>query len=384
MSKDAEIIIAGAGLAGSTVLRHILTHPSTNDQSIIVVDKDSDAKNDKTWCFWSFEDSFVRSHINHRWDKISLKGKNHTSVYTLNNHHYQCIKSDRYLDASRALSIRPNVKWISANVEDFYHDGNQSVVKTNQGELRSTIVLQSCLKPKPIENQFNRISLLQHFLGWEIETDSDVFDPSRAIIMDFNTSQKHGFAFVYVLPFSSRKALVEYTLFTGELLNETEYTQAIEEYLIDHFDLESNSWKLLRSEYGIIPMEDVRYPAWWDTGILNMGIHAGQAKASTGYAFSRIQRYSAMIASSLASRNMQDLNQHSSRRFMYYDRLILWMLKNKPEQVPGIFLRLFSGNSADKMLDFLDEQTHFGQELGIFYTTQWRYFFEAIIKSARK
>ncbi len=384
MSKDAEIIIAGAGLAGSTVLRHLLTHPSTKEYSIIVIDRDYDLKNDKTWCFWSFEDAFVRSHLHAKWDTISLRGQDQSSAYKLSNHHYQCIKSDEYLKESRALAKnKVNVQWLSAQIEDFYHDGNISVVNTDQGELRSTLILQSTLKSKPTVVQSNRISLLQHFLGWEIETEEDVFDPSTAIMMDFNTSQKYGFAFVYVLPFNNRKALIEYTLFTEELLDESDYNEAIQEYISEILKLKSESWKITRIEFGIIPMEDVRYPAWWDKGILNLGVHGGQAKASTGYTFSRIQRYSAMVVNSIASRSMQDLKQQSSSRFMYYDRLILWMLKNKPEQVPGIFLRLFSHNSADRVLEFLDEQTHLGQELGIFYSTRWRYFIEAIIKSGR-
>lgn len=384
MSKDAEIIIAGAGLAGSTVLRHLLSHPATKDKSILVVDRDQTIHNDKTWCFWSFEDAFVRFHTHKKWNNIALKSNDYQSVYELKHHSYQCIKSGDYLEATRSLAKQGNVKWIVANVEDFFHNGEKSVVKTDQGELRSTLILQSCLKSKPIAGQNNSISLLQHFLGWEIELDTDTFDPDTAVFMDFQTSQKHGFAFVYVLPFNKRKALVEYTLFTAQLLGESDYVEALEEYLTTQLNLPSGSWKITRTEFGIIPMEDIRYEPWWDKGILNMGLNAGQPKASTGYTFSRIQRYSALVTSSIASRNMQDLNQQSSKRFMFYDRLILWMLREKPEQVPGIFLRLFAKNSPDRVLDFLDEQTHFGQELGIFYTTRWRYFIEAIIKSVRK
>jgi len=384
MSKDAEIIIAGAGLSGSTVLRHLLTHPKTKDQSILVVEKETNIQNDKTWCFWSFEDAFVRSKIHKKWETISLRSNSGPAVYTLRDHQYQCIKSDEYLIASRAVCQLPNVTWVSAKVEDFHHNGEHAVVKTDQGELRSTLILQSCLKTEPIGNQLKSISLLQHFLGWEIELEEDTFDSETAIFMDFNTSQKHGFAFFYVLPFSKRCALVEYTLFTAQLLNESDYIESIEEYLSTQLKIDSGNYSITRREFGVIPMEDVRYPAWWDKGILNMGLNAGQAKASTGYTFSRIQRYSAMVASGIASRNMQDLNQQSPSRFMFYDRLILWMLKEKPQQVPEIFLRLFDRNSADKILAFLDEQTHFGQELSIFYSTRWRYFIEAIIKSSHK
>ncbi|MEJ0032900.1 MAG: lycopene cyclase family protein [Bacteroidota bacterium] len=45
--------------------------------------------------------------------------------------------------------------------------------------------------------------------------------------MDFRPSQEHGATFAYVLPFSENSALVEYTLFTKDLLNPEEYNEAL-------------------------------------------------------------------------------------------------------------------------------------------------------------
>ncbi|NDA64318.1 MAG: lycopene cyclase, partial [Chitinophagia bacterium] len=52
--------------------------------------------------------------------------------------------------------------------------------------------------------------LLQHFKGWMIETSEDCFDPDKATFMDFRVSQQSGTTFVYVLPVTNRRALVEY------------------------------------------------------------------------------------------------------------------------------------------------------------------------------
>ena len=49
--------------------------------------------------------------------------------------------------------------------------------------------------------------LLQHFVGWEIETKNDVFDPATVEFMDFRGPQHHEARFMYVLPFAPRKAL---------------------------------------------------------------------------------------------------------------------------------------------------------------------------------
>jgi lycopene beta-cyclase len=380
--QDAEIIVAGSGLAGSTVLRHLLSHPSTQDKQILVVDRNHSASNDKTWCFWSDEDDFTESLVAHSWRSITVADTTGVYRYKLDQHRYKCIRSEDYLRACRnVIDAHSNVTRLNADILGFAKDETKSIVKTNVGDLRSTLVLQSVLKPEPIAKQRVPISLLQHFLGWEIETTHDVFDPEVAMFMDFRTDQKHGFAFVYVLPYSKRHALVEYTLFTPSTLEMANYEAALHSYIGDVLRLSSSGWKITRTEYGVIPMEDTKYPAWYTRGVLNMGMNGGQSKPSTGYTFSRVQHFAFEVAKSVTKRSMQDLNQQSSNRFMIYDRLILWLLRENPQVVPGIFVRLFEKNGADKMFKFLNEDTHLGEELSIMASTEWRHFFKAIWRS---
>jgi lycopene beta-cyclase len=379
---DAEIIVAGSGLAGSTVLRHLLSHPSTQEKEILVVDRDHAVRNDKTWCFWSDEDPFTEALVAHRWNWITIADSKGVYRHKLDKHDYKCIRSEDYLGACKTvIDSHPNVKRLTSDILEITHDGKKSTLKTSAGDLRSTLILQSVLKPNPIARQRTPISLLQHFLGWEIETNHDVFDPEVAMFMDFRTDQKHGFAFVYVLPYSKRHALVEYTLFTPSTLAMADYEAAMNAYIRDVLHLSASSWKITRTEYGVIPMEDTKYPAWYAHGVLNMGMNGGQSKPSTGYTFSRVQRYALEVAKAVTKRSMQDLNQQSANRFLLYDRLILWLLKEKPEVVPGIFVRLFEKNGADRMFQFLNEDTHIVQELSIMASTQWRYFFKAIWRS---
>lgn len=381
-SQDAEIIVAGAGLAGSTILRHLVRLPGLQDKDILVVDRNHEVATDKTWCFWSDEDEFTESLVAHRWKTVALADASGVYRYALKDTTYKCIRSEDYLGACRAEIDRySNVRRVSASVTGYGHDGSKATVITSDGELRATLVLQSVNKPQPIAKQRNPISLLQHFLGWEIEVDHDVFNLDEALIMDFRTDQKHGFAFVYVLPYSKRRALVEYTLFTAELLDRNDYESALKTYVRDILRISELHWKTIRSEYGVIPMEDTLYPAWIERGVLNMGMNGGQSKPSTGYTFSRIQRYAVEVAKGIATRNMQDLNQLSPKRFLFYDRLILWLLREDPTVVPGIFIRLFEKNGADRVFKFLSEETHFGQELAIMASTRWRHFFRAIWRS---
>ena len=77
-------------------------------------------------------------------------------------------------------------------------------------------------------------ALLQHFLGYEITSNHDVFNPDTAILMDFRCDQSHGVHFIYYLPFTQRRALVESTLFSTSLVSEDFYDKAIKHYLANN------------------------------------------------------------------------------------------------------------------------------------------------------
>ena len=77
--------------------------------------------------------------------------------------------------------------------------------------------------------------MLQHFLGQEIEVERPVFDDSTAILMDFRVDQTHGMHFIYLLPFSPTRALVESTLFSTKILEDEFYIDSINQYLSSHY-----------------------------------------------------------------------------------------------------------------------------------------------------
>ena len=73
--------------------------------------------------------------------------------------------------------------------------------------------------------------LQQHFLGWTITTPTPTFKADEIVFMDFDIPQKNTTQFMYILPFSPNKALVEYTLFSPQLLEKSAYEKALKEYL---------------------------------------------------------------------------------------------------------------------------------------------------------
>ena len=112
--------------------------------------------------------------------------------------------------------------------------------------------------------------------------------------MDFSISQQYGTTFMYVLPIAPNKALVEYTLFTEELLNDATYTIALKKYIQENLGIEE--YAITHEEFGQIPMTNFTFPNQ-QGNIIYIGIAGGQAKGSSGYAFQFIKKQNELIHS---------------------------------------------------------------------------------------
>jgi lycopene beta-cyclase len=95
---------------------------------------------------------------------------------------------------------------------------DHTVVVTDQGVFSAPQVFSSLFDPKKITNQSKYPVLKQHFIGWFINAPKGSFDPDKILFMDFNIPQKQQTRFLYLLPQNDRQALVEYTLFSKDLL----------------------------------------------------------------------------------------------------------------------------------------------------------------------
>ena len=95
------------------------------------------------------------------------------------------------------------------------------------GELIDSYLFNSIYNQNGVNRQSKYQLLQQHFVGWFIQTETPVFNPEQATFMDFSVAQKGNTRFMYVLPVSETEALLEYTLFSKELLPKEEYETEI-------------------------------------------------------------------------------------------------------------------------------------------------------------
>jgi lycopene beta-cyclase len=417
-----DVIIAGAGIAGLSLAAYITAEFGDNLR-ILIADRDFSPIADRTLCFWDASSLPPGILPDYSWKSFETTGLVDSSTHfsPLETYQYHCVRSERYLASlMTTLTKIPSISWISCSIEGF-SDDDFPTMHTSSGDYVAPHIFQSVRfesKNKFIKQSNDNLdsgsdnpitsALKQHFVGLEIEVNPDKFPnkfhADRVTLMDFRVDQQDGVGFMYILPFSANQALIEYTLFSQKLLPDEVYISEIHRYLSDHFALEVQDFTVIRREKGNIPMEMNALGSDEDSisGIVPIGVVSGITKPTTGYTFSRIHRRNKAIVAQLATHHRlspapntttppsttstpspksQTPLTSTSRRFRFYDQLLLHILSSTPEIAPEIFATLFRRNSADSILHFLDEKSTLWQEIRIFATLPKWPFLRAVWNS---
>lgn len=375
MNQHYEYIISGAGLAGLSLLMRLMQHKAFNHKKILVVDKAPKNQNDHTWCFWEQQPGLFEPAVYHQWQQVHFYSSHYSSLIDLAPYHYKMIRSiDFYNYVLEEAAKHANIIFKYATVEAAGNEGSKGLVIAGGERFTADYVFNSILFAKPVIPA-NKYYLLQHFKGFVIETKKSVFNPSEATLMDFRVSQHHGATFVYLLPVSPNRALVEYTLFTKELLPDNEYTSALHDYISTY--LKINDYTIIDEEYGVIPMTDVAFVRQIGR-IINIGTAGGRTKGSSGYTFQFIQKHSEKLISEILKYGYPK-NEESfmNKRFKIYDSTLLNILSNNKLPCNKIFADLFQKNPVDRVLRFLDNETTLEDEINIMSTLPQSVFMKA-------
>jgi lycopene beta-cyclase len=348
------------------------------DKKILLIDKESKNKNDRTWCFWETQPGFFEDIVYKKWDTISFLSDDFSATMNISPYQYKMIKGiDFYSYCFDEIKKNPGIEILNGNLCAGYPHKEGVTIKIDG----KTIHLDSATVFNSIANLENKlpgeIKLLQHFKGWIIESAKPVFDPRIASIMDFRVHQDHGTTFAYTLPFSETKALVEYTLFTKTLLEQQQYDVELKKYLAEILKLEN--YTVLDTEFGVIPMTNRKFE-FQNNGVFNIGTAGGQTKASSGYTFQFIQKQSQIIIDSLIKGSSLKQMPSTPKRFRFYDNTFLYILYHRKLQGKDIFTRMFAKNDPIQVLKFLDNESTLKEELKIISTLPTFPFLKAALK----
>ncbi|SHJ48875.1 lycopene cyclase family protein [Aquimarina spongiae] len=357
-----DYIITGMGASGLMFAYRLVSDPYFDDHSILLIDKVSKDQNDRTWCYWDLTDGDWDAILHKRWDNIyfgSTTYKEHTAILP---YQYKMIQGKDFYDfILKKIASKTNVSIAKETLVALNEKGSYAEVVTDQTTYQAGKVFNSVILSDAYKKQQQFPLLNQHFLGWFIKTETDIFDDQEATFMDFTVDQKGNTRFMYVLPTSKREALFEYTLFSEDLLEEKEYEEAIVSYL------ESKgikNYQIVEKEKGCIPMTSYEFKKFNSTNIIHMGTAGGWTKASTGYTFAISSKKTKRLVAYIKGNT--DLSKFEKRtRFWYYDLLFLDVLYKNNDFGHRLFSILFRKNDSRKILKFLDEETTLWEEIKI-------------------
>ncbi|MBA2348890.1 MAG: hypothetical protein H0V81_11410, partial [Solirubrobacterales bacterium] len=295
------LIVLGAGCAGLSLAAALL-RAGVRDQ-ILVLDRRGDWPDDRTWCFWDTGGIPHADLARHAWPAWSVETPAARTVARGRRHRYVHLRSRELYDRLLAeLEAAPNCELrTSVTVTGVREDARGVEVSTSAGSVRGRRAWDAMGGAGPLlrGRPDGAVELRQAFLGQEVETATAAFDPGVASLMDFRVSQEDGLHFVYVLPFSPTRALVEDTHVGRRPVAPAVRRATLRRYLGECWGVDA--FTVLGEERGSLAMTSWSFPPVRSERIAAVGAAAGAIRPSSGYAFVRLQRHVQAVAAAVAA-----------------------------------------------------------------------------------
>lgn len=335
--------IRGCGVAGLSLARALLTH--IPDARIHLFDRRERLPHpERTFCY--FDDGTIDYGVpkSATWNSVSFASKNFRRTVECHEAPYSLVRGDDFF-STRLDELERRGVTFSWGCPSVKIGANCISVDSRHEEF--DLVFDAAYSPSEHTAQ-----LWQSFAGYWVESPSDIFDPTEALLMELGPSAKHSpVTFIYLLPLSNRHALIEHTSFSATPRPCDEHLSACERW-IAHRGYRDLS--ILSREHGSIPM-GLRSPLRQQSDNLNVGSIAGAIRASTGYAFTSIHHQVETVAAKVAQQKNNGIC-HQARQYHSFpawirwgDRLFLHALSNAPSK-GGIMMEGLLRGAPDRAL----------------------------------
>lgn len=343
-----DVAIIGAGLAGLSLAVR-LAEPRLAGLRVLVVEPRATYHRDRTWSSWALRPHPFEEAVASRWDRWAVAVDGRPTTCAAPGLTYESIPADAlYRLALGRLRAAPNIDLRLGVATDATEDRDGVELRLDPGgTIRVPLAFDT--RPTPA---LGRHGLMQVFLGQEIETERCVFDPGTAVLMDFRGPSAGATHFTYVLPSTTRRALVEDTWFTPAGFQTPDHRLAIRRYMAERYGVDR--YAVHFEERGALPMDPVFQPRR-GTRLLALGSAGGATRPSTGYAFNAVQAQAERAVAALAQGRLPTAGRPRSSLVRFMDRVLLSLLARRPDQAPHIFAALFEGCAPGALVRFLND-----------------------------
>ena len=282
------LILVGAGLTSAVIAQRLsqLNEPP----SIIMLEASAEPFGAHTWSFHdadvgAADMGWLNPLVAHRWPGQSVRFQSLTRHLTSG---YASLTS---ASVTKAMSVLTNVQIKSKAVVTALAPGGIAL-------LDGTRMEASCvIDARGYEPNAALALGYQKFVGLEVETEQP-HGLANPIIMDASVDQRDGYRFVYVLPCSPTRLLIEDTRYSDVgSLNLQELAAAVSAYAQDQ------GWsiaRIVREEHGVLPIalahDAKRFWADKPIDIPLVGMRAALFHPTTGYSLPEAVRVANLVA----------------------------------------------------------------------------------------
>jgi lycopene beta-cyclase len=290
VAVDFDTILVGGGLqSGLLALALRARRPATR---IALIERAARLGGNHTWCFHAGDlapesEAWVAPLVCYRWPGYRVE---FPDLQRDIQRSYCAITSDRLHDvvAAAITGHRGSRLWLDVSARRI----EATDVEIEDGTVLSAPLVIDARGPDEAQVPAGATGY-QKFLGMELELGSD-HSWERPVLMDARVDQTDGFRFVYALPLSRRRVLVEDTVFaTTPDLDSSALRHRIDAYVRKRgLDVVV----VTREERGILPMPWSGGPILPRRGPLRAGYAGGWFHPGTGYSLPVAARLAEFIA----------------------------------------------------------------------------------------
>lgn len=290
--NDFDYLIVGGGLQGGLLVRALTAHQPTC--RVALVERQTRLGGNHTWSFHALDvptdaADWVAPLVCVCWPAYTVR---FPKLARQVNMPYAAILSDRLADVVTAdlnrlgcaLRLGVEVQAMSA-----------TTVTLSDGQ---TLAARCVIDARgPTHAPLAAATGYQKFLGWEVELNAP-WPEELPTLMDATGPQTDGFSFVYTLPFTPTRVLIEPTYFSDTAeLDRDQLRRQIRDYLAARgYD----AYRTIREEAGVLPMPWAETAAnvtpTTPTAAVRAGYAGGWFHPATGYSLPLAVRVAQTIA----------------------------------------------------------------------------------------
>ena len=361
-SAPWDVVIVGGGLGGLSLAVE-LAQPQYAHLRVLVLEKRSQYRRDRTWSYWATHSHRYTKLERRRWNRWSVRFDGRQCVQE-SQIAYCTIDADAFYSAAVAhIAASNNVELRMASAVRAVHatDTGGELLEVNlEDSNRETARWVMDARP---DASVGYTGLVQHFVGWEIQTANDCFDDTLVELMDFKSAAA-GLHFFYVLPYGTRNALVE-TTWISTLRTPPDYEAELRAYLRSRYGL--SAFDCVYRERGQLPLQgEAQVTA--SPRIVRVGQAAGTLRPSTGFAFLETIADAKRLAACLGGADANTSTITAYRRHKlnsWMDRVFFQALEARWPTAPRYFMALFGGTEAQTLVPFLSGNATMWQRLKV-------------------